>query len=85
MKKAVVTGGVRGIGKAVSLALQKKGYCVYAFYEKNENAADEMEKYGVKIKLTQVEYAILKLFMQNVCVIVILIPLTPNILLFRMD
>ena len=48
MKKAVVTGGVRGIGKAVSLALQKKGYCVYAFYEKNENAADEMEKYGVK-------------------------------------
>lgn len=36
---AVVTGGTRGIGAAISKALQKKGYDVAAIYAHNEDAA----------------------------------------------
>ena len=36
---ALVTGGTRGIGKAISIALQKKGYTVAANYAGNEEAA----------------------------------------------
>ena len=38
-KIAVVTGGVRGIGLGISLALKKKGYRVYALYSKDEKSA----------------------------------------------
>jgi acetoacetyl-CoA reductase len=41
---AVVTGGTRGIGKAISLALHKAGYEVVANYAGNEEKAKAFEK-----------------------------------------
>lgn len=42
-KTAVITGGSRGIGKSIVLALAEKGYNIVFCYEKNENAAKETE------------------------------------------
>lgn len=39
-KVAVVTGGTRGIGRAVSLNLARDGYRVFALYGRNRGAAD---------------------------------------------
>jgi acetoacetyl-CoA reductase len=39
-KVALVTGGTRGIGKAISLALKEAGYTVAANYAGNDRAAD---------------------------------------------
>lgn len=41
-KVAIVTGGSRGIGRAVSLALAKEGAKVVVNYRTNEKAADEV-------------------------------------------
>jgi len=41
---AVVTGGTRGIGKAIALALNKAGYRVVANYAGNEEKAKTFEK-----------------------------------------
>ncbi len=41
---AVVTGGTRGIGKAISAALAKAGYKVAANYAGNDKAAEEVAK-----------------------------------------
>lgn len=46
-KIAVVTGGVRGIGLGISLALKKKGYRVYALYSKDEKSAASAQGEGV--------------------------------------
>lgn len=43
-KIAIVTGGTRGIGKAISLGLKDDGYLVIANYSSNEEAAKEFEK-----------------------------------------
>ena len=52
-KNAVVTGGTRGIGKAISLALAEKGAQVYAIYARDRESADklteETEQHGLKI------------------------------------
>lgn len=46
-KYAVVTGGTRGIGKAISVRLLEEGYSVLAVYAKNQPAAQQMmEQYG---------------------------------------
>jgi len=46
---AVVTGGTRGIGEAVSVALNKAGYKVAANYAGNEEAAKKFsERTGIK-------------------------------------
>ena len=39
---AVITGGSRGIGRAVAFALAKRGYKVCIGYRSNEKAADEL-------------------------------------------
>ena len=46
-KIAVVTGGVRGIGLGISLALKKKGYRVYVLYSKDEKSAAAAQGEGV--------------------------------------
>lgn len=38
-KKAIITGGTRGIGRAMSLLFAKNGYSVVALYSSNETAA----------------------------------------------
>jgi enoyl-[acyl-carrier protein] reductase III len=43
-KTAVVTGGTRGIGRAISLALAATGYTVYAIYARNRDAADALSQ-----------------------------------------
>lgn len=43
-KTAIVTGGTRGIGRAVSLALAESGACVFALYARSRKNAEELEK-----------------------------------------
>jgi len=43
-KIAIVTGGTRGIGAAISIALKKAGYKVAAVYAGNEDAANSFHK-----------------------------------------
>jgi len=38
----VVTGGTRGIGRAISLAFARAGACVYAAYLNNDQAAEQL-------------------------------------------
>jgi len=48
---AVVTGGTRGIGEAISIALKEGGYSVVASYAGNDAAAaDFTEKTGIPVK-----------------------------------
>jgi acetoacetyl-CoA reductase len=47
---AVVTGGTRGIGEAISLALKEKGYKVAATYAGNDEAAHAFsERHGISV------------------------------------
>ncbi|HMG51512.1 MAG TPA: acetoacetyl-CoA reductase [Inquilinus sp.] len=47
---AVVTGGTRGIGEAISLALKDKGYKVAATYAGNDEAARSFsERHGIAV------------------------------------
>ena len=41
-KVALITGGVRGIGRAIALALAKKGWAIAACYRNSEKEADEL-------------------------------------------
>jgi NAD(P)-dependent dehydrogenase (short-subunit alcohol dehydrogenase family) len=43
-KIAVVTGGTRGIGRAISLALAESGAHVYALYARNRKSAEAIEE-----------------------------------------
>jgi acetoacetyl-CoA reductase len=46
---AIVTGGTRGIGAAISIALHNAGYDVVANYANNETSANEFSnKHGIK-------------------------------------
>ncbi len=48
-KVALVTGGTRGIGEAISLALKNAGYTVVATYAGNDDAAKQFtEETGIK-------------------------------------
>ncbi len=44
MKYALVTGGSRGIGRAICLELSKSGYGILVNYVSNQNAAEETKK-----------------------------------------
>jgi NAD(P)-dependent dehydrogenase (short-subunit alcohol dehydrogenase family) len=46
-KVAIVTGGTRGIGRAISLALADSGYRVYAIYARNRQGAKELAELGL--------------------------------------
>ena len=58
-KVAVVTGGTRGIGKAITLALAEQGTHVCASYVSNRESAeamrDEVEKLGYSISVHQMD------------------------------
>lgn len=48
-KLAIVTGGIKGIGGATSIALKENGYDVVANYQHNHELADEFsKKYGIQ-------------------------------------
>jgi acetoacetyl-CoA reductase len=48
---AVVTGGTRGIGEAISVALKDKGYKVAAIYGHNDAAAEEFKaRTGIAVR-----------------------------------
>lgn len=50
LRKAIVTGGTRGIGQAISLALKKAGCKVAATYAGNDEAAKKfMESTGINV------------------------------------
>lgn len=49
MKYALVTGGSRGIGRAVSIKLAEMGYAVLINYQSNQIAAEETKKLIEKI------------------------------------
>ena len=44
MRYALVTGGSRGIGKAVCIALAEEGYSVIINYVSNQEAAQEVKE-----------------------------------------
>ncbi|MBQ9713994.1 MAG: SDR family oxidoreductase [Clostridia bacterium] len=48
MKTALITGGVRGIGKAIALAFLKKGYRVCVTYSKDEENAKKIAAQGIE-------------------------------------
>ncbi len=49
MKTVLVTGGVRGIGLAIALAFQKKGYRVCVTYSKDEESAVKAKNMGLEV------------------------------------
>ena len=46
MKYAVVTGGTRGIGKAIAISLLQQGYHVIVGYKSDESNANKFEEYA---------------------------------------
>lgn len=55
-KLAIVTGGTRGIGKAVAIALTNKGFTVIANFSSNYQAAKDLHNtYSIKVKQWNVE------------------------------
>ena len=64
MKTVLVTGGVRGIGKAIALAFLKKGYRVCVTYSRDEENASLAQNEGLEVYRADVseEYAVKELF-----------------------
>ena len=64
MKTILVTGGVRGIGRAIALKFKEKGYRVCAVYSRDEKSAEEMTVLGVEVYKADVskEEDVLSLF-----------------------
>lgn len=64
MKTVLVTGGVRGIGKAIALAFLKKGYRVCVTYSRDEENAEKTRALGVECYRADVsvEEEVLSLF-----------------------
>lgn len=64
MKTVLITGGTRGIGKAIATAFQKKGYRVAVTYSKDDKSATEAKQAGLEVYRADVrdENAITELF-----------------------
>ncbi len=64
MKTVLITGGTRGIGKAIAIAFQKKGYRVCVTYSKDEDSATEAKEKGLEVYRADVrdENAVAELF-----------------------
>ncbi len=64
MKKVLVTGGTRGIGRDIALTFLKKGYRVCVTYSKDEESASEAKALGLETYKTDVskEGEVLSLF-----------------------
>lgn len=54
---AIVTGGTRGIGQAISISFAKQDIVVYSIYQSNQKMADETE---MELKQYSVESEVLK-------------------------
>ena len=54
-KSAIITGGVRGIGKAIAEEFCRQGADVLLCYRSNEDAArktaEELKQYGTRVEL----------------------------------
>lgn len=48
MKTVLVTGGVRGIGRAIAVRFKEKGYRVCVTYSRDERSAEETGKMGIE-------------------------------------
>jgi 3-oxoacyl-[acyl-carrier protein] reductase len=63
-KNAIVTGGVRGIGKAIAAELCKQGANVMLCYKSNDEAAFETQKellkYGTKVEVMKADVSIME-------------------------
>jgi NAD(P)-dependent dehydrogenase (short-subunit alcohol dehydrogenase family) len=58
MKTILVTGGTRGIGRAITEKLLTEGHKVYVVYKESTEQANELtEKYGDKVVATQANLA----------------------------
>ncbi len=64
MKTILVTGGTRGIGRAIALSFLEKGYRVCVTYSKDEKSAKEAQDLGVEVYRCDVrdEFAVVALF-----------------------
>lgn len=64
MKTVLITGGTRGIGKAIATAFQKKGYRVAVTYSKDETSAETARALGLEVYRADVrdEKAVVELF-----------------------
>lgn len=65
-KTVLITGGVRGIGKAIAVAFAKRGERVVVTYSKDEGNAEKMRALGIEAVRADVsdENAIVRLFAQ---------------------
>lgn len=49
MKTVLITGGTRGIGRAIALKFQEKGYRVCVSYSKDEKSAEDARLLGLEV------------------------------------
>ena len=58
-KNAIITGGIRGIGKAIAEVFCNRGANVFLCYKNNDEAAlkakDELERYGTRVEIMKAD------------------------------
>ncbi len=94
-KLAIITGGTRGIGAAISSTLKNKGYTVVAnFFSSYDTANEFSQKYSIKVKqwnvanFTECAKAIAELeeeFKQKVSILVNNAGITKDVMMHKMQ